>query len=192
MINHIYIYASHLLRGAGIWIPTFARRKSPSFVGKYSIHGAHGMYKYIYIYMCVCVCVYVYIFHHQYSWHKYTYTLRYIKIYLYLSIYLYIYIYIYLYLYMEHLGKWCPVPTEKVPTKISSANNRMAALALRSSPQPRGAKIVRKRVVVVADWTKHRRKMAIERSWVFPRKNVIWIDLVDLSIIMLVEIVSFP
>ena len=33
-------YATH---GAGIlFIPTFAQHKSPSYVGKYSIHGAYG------------------------------------------------------------------------------------------------------------------------------------------------------
>ena len=35
-----YPYAKH---GAGIWIPTFARTKSPSFVGKYTIHWAYGL-----------------------------------------------------------------------------------------------------------------------------------------------------
>ena len=32
---------SHMLHGAGICTPTFARTKSPSSVGKYTIHGAY-------------------------------------------------------------------------------------------------------------------------------------------------------
>ena len=36
---------SHMLHGAGILtVPTFARTKSPNFVGKYTIHGAYGIW----------------------------------------------------------------------------------------------------------------------------------------------------
>ena len=83
----------------------------------------------------------------------------------------YMMIQIYIYIYMEHLGKWCPVPTE-----IETAED----LVCKQPDGRTGAEIVAPasrrsrsvwRVVAVADWTKHR---SIESSWVFPRKMVIW------------------
>ena len=41
--EYSYPYANH---GAGIWIPTFAQHKSPSFVGKYTSTMEHLGYVY--------------------------------------------------------------------------------------------------------------------------------------------------
>ena len=64
---------------------TFARTKSPSCVGKYTVQGAYGYYI-IYIY------VYIYIS-----------SLSVIYNIIYIILYIYIYIFIYMYIYIYHI-----------------------------------------------------------------------------------------